>query len=105
MKRLAVLLLIAMFLSTPVCSEAQPTDEALAALASTSFDGIRRGVEALAISGEPRAAAIIDALQAGRLYMRSDKALFIRQQDGSFADAATGAAAPDVTASGVKAVR
>ena len=37
--------------------------------------------------------------------MRSDKVLFIRQEDGSFIDAATGAAAPDVMASGLRPVR
>jgi urea transport system permease protein len=105
MKRLAGLLLIALLLLAPARSEAQPADAASAALASTNFDSVRRGVEALAVSGEPRAAAIIAALQAGRLYMRSDKGLFIRHQDGSFADAATGAAAPDVMASGLRPVR
>jgi urea transport system permease protein len=105
MKRLAGILLIALLLLIPARGQAQSTDEALAAIASTSFDSVRRGVEALAVSGEPRAAAIIAALQAGRLYMRADKALFIRQGDDRFADAATGAAAPDVMASGLKAVR
>ena len=70
MKRLAGLLLMAALLLAPAPSQAQSADEALAALASTSFDSIRRGVETLALSGQPRAAAIITALQAGRLFMR-----------------------------------
>jgi urea transport system permease protein len=105
MKRLTGLLLIALLSLTPVPGRAQPADEALAALASTNFDSVRRGVEALSVSGEKRAATVIAALQAGRLYMRTDKALFIRQDNGSFADAATGVAAPDVMASGLKPVR
>ncbi len=59
----------------------------------------------LALSGQPRAAAIITALQAGRLFMGADKALFIKQDDGGLTDAATGAAAPDVMASGLRPVR
>src|SRR3984957_17825386 len=105
MKRLAGLLLMAALLLAPCWSHAQSTDEALTVLAATSFDSVRRGVEMLALSGQPRAAAIITALQAGRLFMGADKALFIKQDDGSLVDAATGAAAPDVMASGLRLVR
>jgi urea transport system permease protein len=105
MKRLAGLLLMVALLLAPARGRAQSADEALIALASTSFDSIRRGVETLALSGEPRAAAIITALQSGRLFMGADKALFIKQDDGSLINAATGAAAPDVMASGLRPVR
>jgi urea transport system permease protein len=105
MKRLAGLLLMAALLLAPALGLAQSADEALTALASTSFDSVRRGVEMLALSGQPRAAAIITALQSGRLFMGADKALFIKQDDGSLVDAATGAAAPDVMASGLRVVR
>ena len=99
-----LLLLLATLLLLPAPGRAQPADEALTALASTSFDGLRRGVEALAISGHPRAQAVITALQAGTLFMRGDKALFIKNEDGTFADAATGATA-DVPASALKQIR
>ena len=58
-------------------------------LAGSSFDDVRRGVEALAVSGDPRAAPILDALQAGRLLV-SNGALFIRDPSGAVVDAQTG---------------
>ena len=71
-------------------------DEATDALAGQNFDDIKRGVETLGTSGNPRAAAILGALQAGRLVVRADKSLFIKAEDGSYLDALTGAPAPDV---------
>ncbi len=105
MKRVACLLLLAALALAPAVSRAQSADEALAALASPGFDAIRRGVETLAVSGHPQAASILSALQAGRLYARADRALFIKSDDGAFIDAATGQPAPDVMASGLKPVR
>jgi urea transport system permease protein len=105
MKRLACLLLFAALTLAPAPLRAQSADEALAALASPSFDAVRRGVEALAVSGYRHAAAILSALQSGRLYAGSDRALFIKSDDGSFIAAATGAPAPEIIASSVKPVR
>ncbi len=65
-------------------ARAQPT-----LLAGSSFDDVRRGVEALAVSGDPRAAPILDALQGGRLLV-SNGALFIRDPGGAIVDAQTG---------------
>jgi urea transport system permease protein len=98
MRKLCVLLML-LLASLP----ARAQDDAAAALASGSYDDIRRGVEALATSGIPRAADILAALQDGRLYARADHALFVKQADGSYVDALTGAAAGDVGS--VKAVR
>jgi urea transport system permease protein len=106
MKFFARLLLIAALALLPVKGFAQSADEAFAALASPSFETIRQGVGMLAASGQPRAAAILAALQANRLFVRtSDKALFVKIDDGAFIDAATGQSAPDVMASGLKPVR
>jgi urea transport system permease protein len=88
------------FLCSPAL--AQPS---LAPLAGQSFDDIRRGVEALATSGDLRAAPVLDALQSGRLLVQPGGALFIRTPDGSMEDAATGAPAPDVSAAGLRPVR
>ena len=79
---------------------AQPN---LAPMASSSFDDIRRGVEALAVSGDPRAAPVLDALQAGRLLVQPGGLLFIKQPTGAVVDAATGAPAPE--AGGLRPVR
>jgi urea transport system permease protein len=106
MKRVACLLLIGMMALVPVLSRAQSADEAFAALALPSFETIRQGVGMLAVSGHPQATAILSALQANRLFARtSDKVLFIKADDGSFVDAATGKPAPDIMAGGLKPVR
>ena len=105
MKRLVRLLLTAMLTVTPLVCRAQSAEQALTALASPSYDTIRHGVEMLAFSGDPRALPIIVAMQAGKLYARADKVLFIKQDNGSLVDAASGKPAPDVMASGLKQVR
>ena len=85
-------------------AHADQGDDAMAAMASTSFESVRQGVAALALSGQPRAQIILDALRAGKLFMRPDKVLFIKTGDDSFVEAATGAAA-DVPAGALKPVR
>ena len=71
-------------------ARADPAEDAFAALASQNFDDIRRGVEQLATSGHPQAAAVIGALQSDFLFARPDRALFIKREDGTYADARTG---------------
>ena len=84
-----ILLILALLFSTPVL--AQPS--LLTPLGSQSFDEIRRGVEALAVSGDPRAGPVLDALQAGRLLVQPGGALFIREPGGALVAAETGAPA------------
>lgn len=79
--------------------------DALADLGSGDYDRIRHGVGALAFSGDDRALAIIEALDAGKLYVRADHALFLKTPGGAILDAATGKPAPDVMASGLHEVR
>jgi urea transport system permease protein len=105
MSRLFAWILLAILALSPGPARAQQADEAFAALASTSYESIRRGVEALAASGNPRAATVIAALQSGHLYMRPDRTLFIRGADGTFTQAVTGEPAPDLPASAVRQVR
>ncbi len=102
-RRLAILLLATIWLF-PASGRADSSDDALASLASPGFESIRQGVEALAVSGNPRAQPVIVALQGGKLFVRQDKALFIKGDDGAFLDAATGQQA-DVLASALKPVR
>jgi urea transport system permease protein len=67
---------------------------------------MREGVEALGASGNPRALPILSALQDGRLYAQQyGTGLYIKQADGRFIDAATGAAQPDLMSSGLREVR
>ena len=95
----AAFLLVMMALA-PSPSRAQPAGSDL--LASNSFDDVRRGIEALTASADPRAEPILTALQENRLYARPDKALFIKTSDG-WLDALTGQPAPD--AGSLKPVR
>ncbi len=87
---LVLALLLAAALAWPAPARADP----FAAIAATNFDAVADGVRALAVSGNPRAAAVIAALRDGRLYAwrwpRPDAPLFIRTDSG-FADARTGA--------------
>ncbi len=100
---LALLFACCVGLAAP--ARAETGTDPLTGLSSGNFEQIAHGIDALALSGDPRAAAIIGALQAGRLFVRPDHALFIKTDEGGFADAATGQAAPDVMASALKPVR
>ena len=102
MSRVIILLLIAVLAMLPGPARAGAAEDAFAALAGPSFDSVRAGVEQLATSGHPRAAAVIAALHAGKLFVQADKALFIKADDGSYSDALSGAAAE---AGAVKPVR
>jgi urea transport system permease protein len=78
-----------------LCLPAHATPD-LTAFASPSFAEIERGVGALATSGDPRAADILAALQAGKLVLGGGRQLYIRT-DAGVVSAATGlpADAPD----------
>jgi urea transport system permease protein len=98
---LALLLLLAF--TTPL--RAQPPDP-VAALSTTSFEDLGRAVERLGVSGHPQALPLVEALRDGRLFRRAaDGALFWRDPAGAFRAAATGDAAPDITAAGLTALR
>ncbi len=88
--------LFALFLLMAVPAFAQN-----ASLAGPSFDDIRKGVEALAVSGSPRAVVLLEALQGGRL-LAADGKLFIRDQAGVVTDAETGTPASPL---GAKPIR
>ena len=82
MRRLFGLMIVAVLALAPVSGRADDADVAFTALASGNFDTIRHGVELLAFSGHPQALAVLSALQAGRLYVRADHALFIKTDAG-----------------------
>ena len=101
MARLLVLLML-LGLAWPVVAHA---DDPIAELASGSFNTVRQGVEDLALSGNPRAAAIIGALQDGRLYFTAGKTLLIKGATDTFTNADSGAAVSADDAFGAKPVR
>ena len=95
--RLACLLLLCLGFAVLRPAWAAAADP-FAGLASPDFSRIVQAVEALAASGNPRAAAVISALAANRLYTwrwpRPDNGLFIKDPDGGFVAARTGANIP-----------
>src|SRR5579885_1482629 len=65
-------------------------EEALAHFATDDFGEIAEGITAVAESGDPRAALILDALQDGRLlYSAEQKRVFYKDAAGALHDAAT----------------
>ncbi|MGO4447450.1 urea ABC transporter permease subunit UrtB [Phyllobacterium sp. TAF24] len=73
----------------PAIAGAQVLDDAklkplVEALAGDNFDNTSKAVSELAKSGAPRAAAILNALSAGDLYVsKTDKSVFIGAREGS----------------------
>ena len=84
---LLALFLLLGFVSVAFADEPNP---AYAKLASSDYTDIREGVEALATSGDKRAAVVLQALQDGNLFANDAAGLYIKQSDDSFVDAITG---------------
>jgi urea transport system permease protein len=87
----AVLLaIIMMFAAVPL--RAAGLEEALAHFATDDYSEIEEGITAVAESGDPRAASIIEALQDGRLfYSAEQKKVFYKDASGKLFDAVTAA--------------
>jgi urea transport system permease protein len=77
----------------------------LAAFASQDFDDVRGGVQALATSGDPRAASILSAMQNDQLYVGPDEQTIYIHTDTTTVNAATGAPVTDVDPDDLKHVR
>ena len=89
----AVLLAIFMTVAAVMPSMAGPFEDAITQFANDSFSDTEAAVGVLATSGNAQALPIIAALQEGRLLADSaTKTVFIKQSDGKFLNAATGAA-------------
>src|SRR3978361_2235350 len=104
MARLLVLLLFCGLWQPAVAYADDPLNDPLAELASGAFNGVRQGVEDLALSGNPRAATILSALQGGQLCFTPGHTLLIKGTDDHYVDAATGDPVADA-GFGVKLVR
>jgi urea transport system permease protein len=112
MHRLIAFLVLIILMLPASLAHADATDDAYGELSASaqsispaSFNSVRQGIEELALSGDPRAAVVIGALQAGTLYANDDHVLFIQQADGTYVDARSGEKAADVTDDDVKVVR
>ncbi|MFA6966946.1 urea ABC transporter permease subunit UrtB [Bosea sp. (in: a-proteobacteria)] len=75
----------------PGVASAQGADEAFTRLGADSFSDTNRAIELLIVNAHPQAAAIIEALAAGRL-LAGGGAVVIKTTDGKILDARTGSA-------------
>ncbi|MGN6117859.1 MAG: ABC transporter permease subunit, partial [Nitrobacter sp.] len=82
---------------------AGPFEDAVAQFSEDTFADSEQAVAKLAVTGNPMAATIINALQDGRLYADSDaKKVYLKSVDGKVIDAVTGAAVSDIPDSASK---
>ncbi len=90
--RLGIILLALMLALAASPLRAAGLDEALARFTTGDFSDTADGIAAVAESGDPRAAAILEALQDGRLlYSAEQKKVFLKDRPGRLFDAATAA--------------
>ncbi|MHB2166423.1 urea ABC transporter permease subunit UrtB [Alsobacter sp. R-9] len=85
--------LLAVIAAAPGGARAQaPADAAFNRMATETFNEIEAAIGDLAATGSERAQPALEALAAGNLvYRQADKAVFIKQADGTVLDARTGA--------------
>jgi urea transport system permease protein len=102
--KLLVLLSTLLLWAASPAAHADSFDEASVLLAG-KYPEIEQGVALLAGSGDPAAAAALQALGAGRLLIGADKALFIEAEDGSLVSARNGAKVEGDRPTGLKPVK
>ncbi len=94
LSRAAAVLILAFMLFggvRPACAGAY--EDALQGFLADSFSDTADAIEAVAASGSPRAAPVLEALQDGRLLFSAEaKKVFIKDAAGRLTDAATGEA-------------
>ncbi|HEU4378066.1 MAG TPA: urea ABC transporter permease subunit UrtB, partial [Hyphomicrobiaceae bacterium] len=94
-ERLATLLFaFVLLLAAGAPAGAQGYEDALAKFTTDSYSDTDAGISAVAASGNPLAAQVIEALQDGRLlFSADDKRVYVRDKSGTILDATTGKAA------------
>jgi urea transport system permease protein len=98
MRRIFLLLFVALLALTPILARADDAADALAAIGSGDYNKMGQGITDLVASGDPRAVAVIEALNNNTLFENDDNVLFIQTPKGGFVNAATGKPAPGLTA-------
>ncbi len=88
-------LFVALTLALAAMPALAQTEDAFSGLASDNFDEVSAAISALVTSGNPRAAAVINALKDEALSASPEGALLIKQDD-TFLDARTGEKVADV---------
>jgi urea transport system permease protein len=79
----------ALLVALPMATLAGPLDDALLKFTHDTYSDTEAAIAGVAESGQPRAEAIIGALQAGLLFSGSGKVV-IRDPSGAYSDAASG---------------
>jgi urea transport system permease protein len=75
----------------PAASHAGPYEDALARFVTDDFDDTTEAINGIATSGDPLAAAVLEALQDGRLVFSAEaKTVFYRDTSDRLIDAVTG---------------
>jgi urea transport system permease protein len=83
------------FVSVNGGARAAALDDAIAHFTAGDFDETETGINAVAVSGSPRAEIILHALQDGQLMFSAEKkAVYIQDESGKLTDAANGEAVP-----------
>jgi urea transport system permease protein len=99
-------LVLALLLAGALAANAESYEEALAKFAADSYNETDAAVAAVAASGNPLAAQVIEALQDGRLlFSAGDKKIYIRKPPAGLLDAATGQPVSGAEPPGLSAVR
>jgi urea transport system permease protein len=99
-------LVLALLLAGALAANAQSYEEALAKFATDSYNETDAAVAAVAASGNPLAAQVIEALQDGRLlFSAGDKKVYIRKLPAGLLDAATGQPVAGAEPAGLSPVR
>jgi urea transport system permease protein len=99
-------LVLALLLAGALAANAQSYEEALAKFAADSYNETDAAVAAVAASGNPLAAQVIEALQDGRLlFSAGDKKVYIRKLPAGLLDAATGQPVAGAEPAGLSPVR
>ena len=104
--RLIALVILAIVLASAGPALAGPYEDALEGFTSDSFSDTGESIDAVAASGDPRAAVLLEALQDARLmYSTEAKKVYIKDSAAKLIDAATGQPAPEPLPSDIDNVR
>src|SRR5580704_12944077 len=99
-------LLLAVGAAANAQGNAQGFEDALSGFAADSFSDTETAIGAVARSGDPRAALVIEALQDGRLLFDPDaKKIYVKGKDDRIVDAASGQAVAGPAPANLQPVR
>ena len=102
----ALVLAFVLLVASALAANAQSYEQALEKFAANSYNETDAAIAGVAISGNPLAAQVIEALQEGRLLFKpDDKKVYIRDAKGIMLDAGTGKPIAGAEPAGVKPVR